>query len=203
MGRARLNNRSSTARSSLPLSPSTGGRGGCATASEDARHRILAVRTSSVRHIFKGEEQVRDIAKLLRRPSRRRMIVGAASVAALAVVASAAFAIGVKPTGAGAVKTGTNCGDTVSVGPTNKSGIFSTMPKSLQDIYGSYPDKIVASPWATQKIKAKPPWKIGYIAIGISNPYNNDVLAQLKKEFAIAKAKGLVKGSLQVNIPPS
>ena len=77
------------------------------------------------------------------------------------------------------------------------------MPKSLQDIYGSYPDKIVASPWATQKIKAKPPWKIGYIAIGISNPYNNDVLAQLKKEFALAKAKGLVTGSLQVNIPPS
>jgi ABC-type sugar transport system substrate-binding protein len=131
------------------------------------------------------------------------MIVGAASVAVLAVVASAAFAIGVKPTGAGAVKTGTNCGDTVSVGPTNKSGIFSTMPKSLQDIYGSYPDKIVASPWATTKIKAKPPWKIGYIAIGISNPYNNDVLSQLKKEFALAKAKGLVTGDLQVNIPPS
>jgi ribose transport system substrate-binding protein len=129
--------------------------------------------------------------------------VGAASVAALAAVTATAFAIGVKPTGAGAVKTGTNCGDTVSVGPTNKNGVFSTMPKSLQDIYGSYPDKIVASPWATQKIKAKPPWKIGYVAIGISNPYNNDVLAQLKKEFALAKAKGLVTGSLQVNIPPS
>jgi ribose transport system substrate-binding protein len=146
---------------------------------------------------------MRDTAKLLRRPSSRRMIVAAASVAVLGVVAATAFAIGVKPTGAGAVKTGTNCGDTVSVGPTNKSGIFSTMPKSLQDIYGSYPDKIVASPWATQKIKAKPPWKIGYIAIGISNPYNNDVLASLKTEFAAAKAKGLVTGSLQVNIPPS
>ena len=116
--------------------------------------------------------------------------MGAASVAALAVVTATAFAIGVKPTGAGAVKTGTNCGDTVSVGPTNKSGVFSTMPKSLQDIYGSYPDKIVASPWATQKIKAKPPWKIGYIAIGISNPYNNDVLTQLKKEFAARQGQG-------------
>jgi ribose transport system substrate-binding protein len=131
------------------------------------------------------------------------MIVGAASVAALSVAASAAFAIGVNPTGAGAVKTGTSCGNTVSVGPTNKSGIFSTMPKSLQDIYGSYPDKIVASPWATQKITAKPPWKIGYIAIGLSNPYNNDVLTSLKTEFAAAKAKGLVTGSLQTNIPPS
>ena len=129
--------------------------------------------------------------------------MGAASVAALAVVTATAFAIGIKPTGAGAVKTGTNCGDTVSVGPTNKSGVYASMPKSLQDIYGSYPDKLVASPWATTKIKAKPPWKIGYIAIGLSNPYNNDVLTQLKKEFALAKAKGLVTGSLQVNIPPS
>jgi ribose transport system substrate-binding protein len=146
---------------------------------------------------------MRETAKRLRRPSSRRVIVGAASVAALAVVTATAFAIGIKPTGAGNVKTGTNCGDTVSVGPTNKSGVYSKMPKSLQDIYGSYPDKIVASPWATTKIKAKPPWKIGYIAIGISNPYNNDVLSQLKKEFAAAKARGLVTGDLQVNIPPS
>ena len=130
--------------------------------------------------------------------------MGAAAVAALARRRRRRRSrIGVKPTGAGAVKTGTNCGDTVSVGPTNKNGVYKTMPKSLQDIYGSYPDKLVASPWATTKIKAKPPWKIGYIAIGLSNPYNNDVLAQLKKEFAAAKAKGLVTGSLQVNIPPS
>ena len=156
---------------------------------------------SQVRHIFKGEEQMRDKAKRLRRPSSRRMIVGAASVAALAVVAATAFAIGVKPTGAGAVKTGTNCGDTVSVGPTNKNGVYASMPKSLQDIYGSYPDKLVASPWATTKIKAKPPWKIGYITIGISNPYQNDVLTQLKKEFALAKAKGLVTGSLAAQHP--
>ena len=74
--------------------------------------------------------------------------------------------------------------------------------EALKDIYGSYPNSIVASPWATTKIKAKPPWKIGYITIGISNPYNN-VLTQLKKEFALAKAKGLVTGSLMTNIPPS
>jgi ribose transport system substrate-binding protein len=146
---------------------------------------------------------MRDTAKLFRRPSSRRIVVGVASVAALAVVAASALAIGVKPTGAGAVVTGTKCGNTVSVGPTNKNGVYAAMPKSLQDIYGSYPDKIVASPWATQKITAKPPWKIGYIAIGLSNPYNNDVLTSLKTEFAAAKAKGLVTGSLQVNIPPS
>ncbi len=134
---------------------------------------------------------------------KSKLLVGVIAVAALAAASVPAFGIGVKPTGAGAVKTGTNCGDTVSVGPTNKGGVYKTMPKSLQDIYGSYPDKLIASPWATTKIKAKPPWKIGYIAIGLSNPYNNDVLAQLKKEFALAKAKGLVTGSLQVNIPPS
>jgi ribose transport system substrate-binding protein len=149
---------------------------------------------------------MRKNSKWLRRPSGRRVFASATAVVALAAIAGTSVAlggIGVKPTGAGAVKTGTNCGDTVSVGPTNKNGVFKTMPKSLQDIYGSYPDKLVASPWATTKIKAKPPWKIGYIAIGISNPYNNNVLSQLKKEFAAAKAKGLVTGSLQVNIPPS
>ena len=43
--------------------------------------------------------------------------------------------------------------------------------------------------------QAKPPWKIGYITIGVSNPYQNNVLSQLKKEFALAKAKGLVTAS--------
>jgi hypothetical protein len=71
------------------------------------------MRTSQVRHIQEERKHMRDKAKKLRRPSSRRIIVGAASVAALAVVTATAFAIGIKPTGAGAVKTGTNCGDTV------------------------------------------------------------------------------------------
>jgi ABC-type sugar transport system substrate-binding protein len=130
------------------------------------------------------------------------VLVGAAAVFALAVVAPA-IAIGVKPTGAGNVKVGTKCGDTVPVGPTNRNGVYKTMPKTLKDIYSSYPDKLYASPWATKKITAKPPWKIGYIAIGVSNPYNNHVLQTLKQEYAIAKKKGLVEGSLVTNIPPS
>src|SRR5690349_25122465 len=77
--------------------------------------------------------------------------------------------INVKPTGPAAVKVGTQCGDTVPVGPSNKDGVYATMPKELQDIYASYPDALVESPWATKKITAKPPWKIGYITIGISN----------------------------------
>lgn len=111
--------------------------------------------------------------------------------------------IDVKPTGAAAVKVGTECGDTVPVGPKNKDGVFATMPKKLQDIYGSYPEEVVESPWATKKITAKPPWKIGYITIGISNQYQNNVLKTLKEEFALAKEKGLVEGELVTNIPPS
>jgi ribose transport system substrate-binding protein len=112
--------------------------------------------------------------------------------------------IDVKPTGPGKVKVGTECGDTVPVGPKNKEGeAFQSMSPRLQDIYGSYPEEVVISPWATKEITAKPPWKIGYITIGISNQYQNNVLKQLKEEFALAKAKGLVEGELVTNIPPS
>jgi ABC-type sugar transport system substrate-binding protein len=112
--------------------------------------------------------------------------------------------INVKPTGPAAVKVGTNCGDTVPVGPKNKDGAaYQGMSQRLKDIYGSYPENIEESPWATKKITAKPPWKIGYITIGISNQYQNNVLKQLKEEFALAKAKGLVEGELVTNIPPT
>jgi len=112
--------------------------------------------------------------------------------------------INVKPTGPAAVKVGTSCGDTVAVGPTNKQdAAYQGMSDRLKDIYGSYPDAVVESPWATKKINKKPPWKIGYITIGISNQYQNNVLKQLKAEFAEAKKKGLVEGELVTNIPPS
>ena len=73
--------------------------------------------------------------------------------------------------------------------------------RRLKKIYSSYPDELIASPWATTKITAKPPWKIGYIAFAITNPYNQDVLTGLKQQFAAAKAEGLVTGSLVTNIP--
>ena len=146
---------------------------------------------------------MRKYAKLLRRPSNRRVLVGTAALLALAVLTAQAIAVGVKPTGPANVKIGTKCGESRPVGPSNKNGVFKSMSKQLQDIYHSYPDKLIASPWATKKITAKPPWKIGYITIGVSNPYTNNVLSQLKAEFAIAKKKGLVKGSLMTFIPPS
>jgi ABC-type sugar transport system substrate-binding protein len=75
------------------------------------------------------------------------------------------------------------------------------MSASLKAVYSSYPGDLIASPWATTKITAKPPWKIGYIAFAITNQYNQDSLNGLQKEFAIAKAAGLVQGSLITNIP--
>jgi ribose transport system substrate-binding protein len=145
----------------------------------------------------------KDLNGRLRRPSRRLLIAGAA-VVALAAIAGPAIAVGIKPTGPAAVTIGTKCGQSRPVGPSNRSGsAFGSMSKQLKDIYHSYPNAILPSPWVKTKIKAKPPWKIGYINIGISNPYVNNVLTQLKREFAIAKAKGLVKGELMTYIPPS
>src|SRR5689334_6417493 len=144
----------------------------------------------------------RKSSRGLRRPAGRPAILGVAVAVALVALVGTALAAQIKPpTGAGVVKVGTKCGDTVAVGPTNKSGPYASMSKQLQDIYSSYPDKLIASPWATKKIKAKPPWKIGYIAFAITNQYNNNVLTQLKTEFALAKKQGLVKGSLVTNIP--
>jgi len=103
-------------------------------------------------------------------------------------------------TGTGTTTTAA-CGTTVAVGPTNPSGIYSTLSPQLKQIYSSFPGELIASPWATTKITAKPPWKIGYIAFAITNPYNQDVLTGLQQDFAKAKAAGLVTGSLVTNIP--
>jgi len=94
-----------------------------------------------------------------------------------------------------------SCGTAVAVGPKNPGGVYSTLSDDLKKIYTSYPDDLIQSPWATTKIKAKPPWKIGYVAFAITNPYNQHVLDGLKAQFAKAKAAGLVTGSLVTNIP--
>jgi ABC-type sugar transport system substrate-binding protein len=94
-----------------------------------------------------------------------------------------------------------SCGASVPVGPANPSGVYSTMSPALKAVYSSFPGQLIASPWATTKITAKPPWKIGYIAFAITNQYNQDSLNGLQKQFAIAKAAGLVQGSLLTNIP--
>src|SRR6201989_3212547 len=101
----------------------------------------------------------------------------------------------------GGAATTSSCGTAVAVGPKNPDGVYSSLSPELKKIYTSYPDDLIASPWATTKITAKPPWKIGYVAFAITNPYNQHVLDGLKQQFADAKAAGLVTGSLVTNIP--
>jgi ribose transport system substrate-binding protein len=103
--------------------------------------------------------------------------------------------------GGAAAAGGGACGTAVAVGPANPSGVYSSLSPDLQKVYQSYPGDLLASPWATTKITAKPPWKIGYIAFAITNPYNQHVLDGLKAQFAKAKAAGLVTGDLVTNIP--
>jgi ribose transport system substrate-binding protein len=101
----------------------------------------------------------------------------------------------------GGAAAASSCGTAVAVGPKNPDGVYSSLSPELKKIYTSYPDELIASPWATTKITAKPPWKIGYVAFAITNPYNQHVLDGLKQQFADAKAAGLVTGSLVTNIP--
>src|SRR6185437_12070560 len=115
--------------------------------------------------------------------------------------ASSAAASGSAAAAGGGTSASGACGTTVPVGPSNPNGIYASMNADLKKIYSSYPNELIASPWATTKIAAKPPWKIGYIAFAITNPYNQDVLTGLQQQFAAAKAKGLVTGSLITNIP--
>ena len=49
----------------------------------------------------------------------------------------------------------------------------------------------------------KGPWKIGFIEIAIISPYQQDLLTGMKQQFAKAKAKGLVSGSLLTSVPPT
>jgi ABC-type sugar transport system substrate-binding protein len=144
----------------------------------------------------------RNKAEAERRGHRGRRLV--ALTVTLSVTAFAAVAITSAASGSAprvTARVAATCGTSVPVGPANPNGIYKTLPAALKSIYSSYPGQLIASPWATKKIKAKPPWKIGYIAFAITNQYNQDVLNGLRNQFAIAKRKGLVKGSLLTNIP--
>ena len=130
------------------------------------------------------------------------------AVAAIGVTAIAAGSLmALTATGSAVAKSATTaathpCGYSAPVGPANPSGIYKSLTPALQKVYSSDPGPLNASPWAHSK-PVKGPWKIGYIAFAITNPYNQHVLDGLKSQFAKAKAKGLVTGSLITNIPAS
>lgn len=92
------------------------------------------------------------------------------------------------------------CGTNVSVAHSN--GLFSAMSPSLQKIYSNDPFTLTSSYWQHHKFP-KGPWKVGFIGYPSVNQYFVDRLAGLKAEFAAAKKKGLVKGSLVTSLPAS
>jgi ABC-type sugar transport system substrate-binding protein len=131
-------------------------------------------------------------------------LAGAALVAAVTAACSSSASSAPSSAagnGGSASNASSKCGTTVPVGPSNPGGVYATLSPELKQIYSSYPGELIQSPWATTKITAKPPWKIGYIAFAITNPYNQDSLTGLKEQFAKAKQAGLVTGSLLTNIP--
>jgi ribose transport system substrate-binding protein len=141
--------------------------------------------------------------RLMSRGRHTWIRLAAALVVAAVIAACSSSGSSSAPTTAanGGSSAGSKCGTTVAVGPSNPTGVYASMPTSLKTIYSSYPGELIQSPWATTKITAKPPWKIGYVAFAITNPYNQDSLNGLKEQFAKAKAAGLVQGSLITNIP--
>jgi len=140
------------------------------------------------------------------RPRGRKLWIMSAGVLLVTAVTAACSSSSSSTTtsaanGGSGTTASSKCGTAVPVGPANPTGAYSTLSPELKKIYTSYPGTLTASPWATQKITAKPPWKIGYIAFAITNPYNQHSLDGLKQQFAAAKAQGLVQGSLITNIP--
>jgi ribose transport system substrate-binding protein len=139
------------------------------------------------------------------RERKRRLARGTRLAIAAGTVGAVAAAMALTSTGSAVAKSARAaathpCGYSAPVGPANKNGIYKSLSPRLQKIYQSDPGPLNPSPWAHSK-PVKGPWKIGYIAFAITNPYNQHVLDGLKAQFAKAKAKGLVTGSLITNIP--
>lgn len=96
----------------------------------------------------------------------------------------------------------TECGGPVVFQKSDPDGVLAALPADVQAWYDPYPHEVRASPWATFEGK-EGPWEIGYVSFPIINPFKVNYLEQLEREFAEAKAKGLVSGSLKKFIQPS
>ena len=144
----------------------------------------------------------------VRMSKERKRVVARRARVMLAVGATAAVAATVALTGTGSAAAKTAklaathpCGYSAPVGPANPSGIYKNAHARAEDgLLRAIRARSSPSPWAHSK-PVKGPWKIGYIAFAATNPYNLHVIAGLKSQFAAAKAKGLVTGSLEVKHP--
>jgi ABC-type sugar transport system substrate-binding protein len=102
----------------------------------------------------------------------------------------------------GSASSASKCGTKAAIGPANPSGVYASLTSDLKKVYESYPDELTESAWAN--FKKKPgPWQIGLIGFPSVNDYFKDRLAGMQEEFAKAKDKGLVSGSLVTSIPGS
>src|SRR5258708_13277777 len=113
------------------------------------------------------------------------LLAGAELVAAVTAAWSSSSSSSSAPTTAtnSGGSANAKCGTTVPVGPSNPTGIYASLPANLKAIYSSFPGELIASPWATTKITAKPPWKIGFIPFALNNQYNDHLLTHLHPQF--------------------
>jgi ABC-type sugar transport system substrate-binding protein len=135
---------------------------------------------------------------------RRWLVAGTVVVAATAALAAAS--IGSSATVASSAMTGSSaaqrCGEDLKNVLRDPSGIVKTLPKAVQATYRSWPFTVRPTPWATFAGK-KPPWKIGFISFPLGVPFQINGYKEIKRGFALAKAKGLVTGSLLTYVQPS
>jgi ABC-type sugar transport system substrate-binding protein len=137
----------------------------------------------------------------LRRGTKRLAVVfGVAGIFAGAVAAYSAAAAA--PSVHLPIAPVKKCGDPVVFQqPSSTAAVLAKLPKKIRTWYQPYYSAVTASPWSNWKGK-KGPWKIGVINFPVDNPWQVGVMGELNKEFAIAKKKGLVKGSLDVYVQP-
>lgn len=96
----------------------------------------------------------------------------------------------------------TVCGeDATFKQPAASQQLISTFPTYVQNALANYSYVVQSTPWSTFKGK-KGPWKIGYISVPITNPWQANIIPQLQKDVATLKKQGLVS-SLDTYVQPS
>ena len=137
---------------------------------------------------------------------RRSWIVlgGLLATAVCAAILASATSASAKPAALAAATAAAaqKCGEDVTFKVKDPDGVLKTLPAAARKQYATWPYEVLSTPWKAFK-GLKKPWKIGFISYPIGIPWQATLLSGLKKEFAKAKAKGLVTGSLVTNIQPS
>ena len=133
----------------------------------------------------------------------KRWRIAAGSLMAVALVAVSMASLGTAAASAGAkAAAAQKCGSDVVYTNQDPHHVLNGLGPAIKARYGSWPYTVGPSPWAKFK-GVKKPWKIGLIMFPIGSPWQQDLVNEATKEFAQAKAKGLVTGSLVTYSQPS